>query len=59
MVEAVDQLVVIVPALVEMVAEPDLLVMAQILPLQILVVEAVVAQATQVLGVVDLAHLVL
>ena len=54
-----DQLLVIAPVLVEMVAETVLLVMVLNPQLQILVEVAVVAQATPVLGVVEVVHLVL
>ena len=59
MVEAVDQLLATAPVLVEMVVETVLLVMVLNPLLQILVVEAVVAQASPVLGVVEVVHLVL
>ena len=55
----VDQLLAIAPVLVEMVVDTVLLVMVLKVLLQILVEEAVVAQATQVLGVVEVVHLVL
>ena len=59
MVEVVDQLLAIAPVLVEMVVDTVLLVMVLKVLLQILVEVAVVAQATQVLGVVEVVHLVL
>ena len=58
-VEAVDLTVAIAPVLVEMEEEMVLLDMAPNPQLQILVGEAVVAQATPVLGVVEVVHLVL
>ena len=58
-VEAVDLTVAIAPVLVEMEEEMVLLDMAPNPQQQILVGEAVVAQATPVLGVVEVVHLVL
>jgi hypothetical protein len=58
-VEVVDLTLAIAPVLVEMVVDTVLLDMAPNPQLQILVVEAVVVQATPVLGVVEVVHLVL
>ena len=56
---AVDLTLAIAPVLVEMVVGTVLLGMAPNPQLQILVVEAVVVQASPVLGVVEVVHLVL